>query len=49
VYDQLDSINNALGDCGTNCADDFIDIFKETVIRPVMDNPEMLRKSYWPR
>lgn len=40
-------IDNALGGCGVNCAGEFQLMFSDKVIKPVMDNPNMLRKKFW--
>jgi hypothetical protein len=47
VLQQMQDISNQLGDCGANCADQFMEMFKERVIDPVLEDPTMLTKKYW--
>jgi hypothetical protein len=47
VLKQMQDISNELGDCGTGCADQFKEMFKERVIDPVLENPKMIKKHFW--
>ena len=49
VYKNMKDIVNEIGDYGVKYQDEFVEMFKERVIQPVLERPEMVRKIFWER
>jgi RHS repeat-associated protein len=47
VLDEMNNIEQVLEDCGKGSSDEFIKLFTEKVITPVIKNPSIIKKSFW--
>jgi hypothetical protein len=43
----MNNIEQVLEDCGKGSSDEFIKLFTEKVITPVIKNPSIIKKSFW--
>jgi hypothetical protein len=47
VLGQMQNISDEIGQYGTAYRSQFIELFTERVIKPVLENPRILGKPYW--